>query len=1240
MLIPREQRETALAVLGGLDPIDLIAAIGALQLLPQNANALPRLEAAAGVARSLGAVEGGAPIADERVLAWVNRPVFANAGVFNNVFTDEFLFHYGSFVVFPGLREDVFFVVRMLARAVLHSRGLLAADFFRRAQALAAATLMTSDAVARKAGLGRGVEAIPQESTYAVAAGSLARLKEAVTFTTAELRQWIQPIPIEALKPLIEELPALAEPGLPAEAPLCRPIVRDGDRFVVAAPHFLLSALVHAILTLAREHDQLNAVASEFHDAVYGSVLLSARYTGWDEVDTGLTERGDLRARESVFLFDQDKLAHVLVVADDLAGFDGRQFSTWDTEAISAKVEERLAEVRDHLLDVPQQPDSVLQLVVFQALGRESYFLLDEGSNPAPRLLLTAAELETIPLLEGGRRLLLWKYARSRARFFERTRPVHTSELDLFHLYRENDDSFYLFDDALPGVGYVVPEGVRVLREETQRKRDLHGAPYINGALVEVMLKEQQREIPIYFPMPPPPDRRGALMVEGYALPVWIFAYTVPPDGYSMRYSEILQMLAYWMWRFTPTLVEIIERLEERCHHLHLEVDLVTDDAWFGRSEDVAGATPDDVIECAALSPCRLQIRLRAGFLGLVDSADNAGERELMRRVVRGLVGLEAQARNDQHPLLDDAAIEVAVEEHAPLGPQKMIVLIDASADPTLDNREVPDARFAQGDDEALVMDELGEYLIEELGLPIGLIVREERTEVLKAAVAFHLRQLEELVATLSADGLLEWLVLANEALVVDFNRMRFEIPTKAACFGDVGDIREQLAKRFPRSTTASVANRFLIEYIAARPPTGSRRMSYALYDRLLAIAAQLHGRGYISDLIHFKLDDPLLSVLPSRRLGVGRNTRFMEGREAYLEEFTRAEVARSVDRFPRLWRRETQAGKPDVAEYDAALVDEVGLTLSEIHDFFAGLFARSYEREHEVKVARVSELLDELEQELGWQRERVERAFELFALRPRERFAPPGAPFRLEDVYPWRFNRALSYVRRPLVVRPGTDGDEVVWGVRGCYVAQQYFGNLVIDGRLKADSSRMRSLIGRLRDEDGRAFNDAVAELFEAQAELIVRRQVKKVGPLRIERRRGEDLGDIDVLIADPELKRLEAVEAKDLTVARTPAELSNELKETFQARDDRQAAIARHVERVQWLRDHLGDVLKWLGIDDNPAAWEVEGLIVIDIELMSPYLVDLPFPVLTYRALQNQLRERSGSPSPGESGLGQATK
>src|SRR5687767_5913338 len=95
--------------------------------------------------------------------------------------------------------------------------------------------------------------------------------------------------------------------------------------------------------------------------------------------------------RMSPFVFDRDKLAHVLVLTDDLTTFDGSPGSAWGAQQLAPAVEARLNQVRDHLLALPQQPDQVLQLVIVQGLDRPSVFALADGGERSPRLVLTGA---------------------------------------------------------------------------------------------------------------------------------------------------------------------------------------------------------------------------------------------------------------------------------------------------------------------------------------------------------------------------------------------------------------------------------------------------------------------------------------------------------------------------------------------------------------------------------------------------------------------------------------------------------------------------------------------------------------------------------------------------------------------------------------------------------------------------------------------------------------------------------
>lgn len=169
---------------------------------------------------------------------------------------------------------------------------------------------------------------------------------------------------------------------------------------------------------------------------------------------------------------------------------------------------------------------------------------------------------------------------------------------------------------------------------------------------------------------------------------------------------------------------------------------------------------------------------------------------------------------------------------------------------------------------------------------------------------------------------------------------------------------------------------------------------------------------------------------------------------------------------------------------------------------------------------------------------------------------------------------------------------------------------NLIQSGRLKAKSSEMRSYVGSMRAVETEAFNDEVANTFALREGLIVKRRVERIGSERIERSPAEPRGDVDVLVLDSRRRRVLAVETKDFEQARTPFELSNELGKLFEGED---SALHHHSERLEWLQDHLEEVLKWFGVEDRSDKWRVEGLIVVSRPLVTPYFMDSPIRVLT---------------------------
>ena len=120
----------------------------------------------------------------------------------------------------------------------------------------------------------------------------------------------------------------------------------------------------------------------------------------------------------------------------------------------------------------------------------------------------------------------------------------------------------------------------------------------------------------------------------------------------------------------------------------------------------------------------------------------------------------------------------------------------------------------------------------------------------------------------------------------------------------------------------------------------------------------------------------------------------------------------------------------------------------------------------------------------------------------------------------------------------------------------------------------------------------------------------------------RQQDIADVDVLAADLEAKQLLAVECKDLEGARTPAELRNEIDETFGQSGKKRSKLEIHLERIAWLEAHLQQTLDWMGLPGAAEDWSVQGLMVTDVEVLAPHVLGgCPIPVMSRATLEVRL-------------------
>jgi hypothetical protein len=1145
---------------------------------------------------------------------------------FETLFTEAITFFGGSFLVFPGTVEGSTFTTKCLAKAIfLNERSPMSPEFSKSSHEAFSIILSISDEMAGRAGIARGSEPVarPGQGIKIPALSELEQLKKCVSFSFEEMEALLSErgLEVDALRPFVLDV---GEGSLESideqEGPLTsRPIVRTTDGFILAAPGLLLPALRHRVVTAAREWGLLDDLADRFTDACWHDVLESLRSMGLDRVDIEpMGGEGLSCHRDGFFAIDTDKLLYAQLLCDDLGEYTDRVFGEWHPTGLIQRLQDRAQRAEMHAFSISAPANEMLALYLVTSPGR-SFFAGLTGSE-SPDLLLQPDELSVIAQVEGRDPLALLRYARASSEVRQQVHLLAFNQLDEYQVFRRQHYSYYLSDERQPTAINIAPGSGLALRVEAQRKRDSHGILwYQRGFHTEVTSLYDDQNIPLYVSLH---DTRWAIAIEGLPQVVWVVSSTRRDESVPL-YGELVETVAYWIWQLTPVVASVLRQYGREPVVFVIDVD--DPEAWLGvtgENLEAYAAVPGDPISYQVRAhDGAILLRLNLALLPLLSTQDNAGERLLVASIMSAFWDLVSTAGGATDELGSQEDLQSVVDQYAPLGLKKKIILLSSAASPDLDPTGLPPYIKVHPYDEGRVLDEVGEYASDRL--PEGPVSREKRGDVLNSVVRFLYTSMQALIRTLDGPQLLDWLIAHNEAITRHIAYRRLTIPTRLACFASEEEVIKQLNEEMPQANKAALASRFLIEYVAACPPRGIRPISYSTYGRLLALASAIFNFGQYSDLIHYGIADLGLTMLGSGRLGVDLGD-YDKGQAAYQALYSGSAVRHAEITFGRYWRTENKddnglkLSDEDANTLDISFAAEFGFTLRDFASLIAEATSVGWERDEPVSKRPTSDLHQALQERLAWPDDRLRDALHLLTVFPRADFLTPPAPYKRDDVYPWRFNRSLSYLRTPFIAVEPDGKHEVWWGSRHLRAAGPYLLDLFLTGRLKnVRTQEMKRAISNFRRRETNAFNDLVAGLFEGAENVKVRRRLRKIGAVRIGGA-DRDLGDIDVLAANARTGSLLVIECKDLEVARTPQELANELETLFKGTRSNEAAATRHQLRAVWVTENLQLALNYLSL---PAGrrWKVKALVAVDEELFSAHLYPSPVPVMSYHHLKS---------------------
>ncbi|CAN5564890.1 hypothetical protein BH10PSE7_BH10PSE7_30450 [soil metagenome] len=581
------------------------------------------------------------------------------------------------------------------------------------------------------------------------------------------------------------------------------------------------------------------------------------------------------------------------------------------------------------------------------------------------------------------------------------------------------------------------------------------------------------------------------------------------------------------------------------------------------------------------IEPSIVNLRVRAGFEDAILNPANVAERALVTRLVEGVARL-ADIR------LSNGARERIVS--------RIVLSPDARQSHAFMARNFRDfvARSAwsqpvkmESEDSAILKLGLG-WRTHSPSDGTEIFGREACTNYLNGIVRLLEDEICSDLRVLDRRAVLTFALMNHEAAIVDRDNWRRTSSALVALHKNQATTLEKIAHHHANLNAIFQVTRLIVEFgICECPLKGGVIPGRLDMSRLMAKIMLTCGFGGWSDSMHWGAMQPFLRITP---LGdIQANVTFHEN---VLNPYGRVVSDHITEESIRSYERnllEPEVKTTDYTNIDREFLDafeeQLGTSFDTARNFIDTVEDIGIKKDRIVFSMTRSEFLDAIVESRSIDIKTVAPLVDLLTLKNRTRWRDVPVGFLDKDIFPWRFRRRLSMLRRPLIqlddsvdatlfIAPG-----ILRNAFSYMVGNYHCGDFPL-WQLKP---KMKRWAGKARDNMGRRFSAEVAgrlrELgWEAETEVRVTKLLGKGFD--------QDYGDIDVLAWRREAKRVLLIECKDVQYKKTDGEIAEQLLDFRGGRDvaGKPDLLLRHLTRVEIISAHVPSVMKYLGLQERP--------------------------------------------------------
>lgn len=1002
-----------------------------------------------------------------------------------DVFVMNIVSQKGSFRVLGGLWEIPDAAANLLIKAVESYGGDTQLAWLRPVHAL----LRLSDLVLERALLNRW-DTEPSEAKIdltPVPESEIAAWGKRVEFTREDLvNNNIDPTLLERF--VFTDADLAVSDDITEQCPylFAKPLLRFGDTLVLALPTAVTYAARRAVIDQAIADGQLDGLQSALMSKVVKHVMRIMSSSNHDVEPLSLPPavRGKPGSFQSfAFRVGRLRIVHLLIVKDPL-----EQFANACIYAPSCLDDEEEKALNRHVADMREYIESLGDFdfgYTIPLLGHLGQGFALTPPNHRQKWIYEATRLNFLEFILQNSdapldRLILLLTQRATMEATGLHLPNYNGLLNLYAFWIDNGHTLRIAEMAHDQHGYLQIATDYVLQFRLARRQaiDMHCEVTVGGAPAVVVransdsIYESMQAVPAYLNISNLTSQRESFCIRSAGTVVWITLLTRTNDKHHhMMMHELwegLQLLVYRaLENHNPSL-----RFHAPAIEIVLDFMRVMPSAQ-ARENDAPG---DDLELLEHRELPVVCVRAEPGFLGRFGGVTNTGEQLLVSRIISALRLLAnfvdySASSCDHEALMVLGGVDAKIlHAFAATGPVEYLLASDTRRVFRLP-AEYVDASirtaftWMPAHKDALVLD------------------RTTSCETLNATVAHLLKQIVARLARFDRTALVADLLHAHETLLRDQQRWRATARAVRALYGVKAGTDAAHSSERERSqaklTLRALAEAAVCECIVS---DGIAPDGHAI-DELFGLMWSLLQIGRDSETIYHGLSSEGITIHPSGAYSFTADILDEVGGRFTIESFRTNFEASAADYEKWVVPQQPAAANPtrdtiESTEFQQAFLAEFGLSSDAFIEICSSLLDTAIEQA--AVVVRLSRhALVESCKNRGVTEANIDCFLTAFSLSARPTWAPQRPLAEPRDVQPWRFERRLSLMLRPLVECTGASGTLYVYGAATLQQSSAYVLDSIARGKFDKDvfrSTQMRSYIGRRVDTLGAAFTQRVA--------------------------------------------------------------------------------------------------------------------------------------------------------------------